>query len=65
MRQTVKRVIKFMGNERNYGPTPEEIAELRRIGIEKEVNIFLKNFFINVVFVFLCVFLRIFTLPFF
>ena len=37
MRQTVKRAIKFFGKERNYGPTPEEIAELRRIGIEKEV----------------------------
>jgi len=35
MRQTVERIIKIMGKERNYGPTPDELAELERLGIQR------------------------------
>jgi len=38
MRSTVDRIIQLMGKPRNYGPTSEEIAEMERMGIAKEMD---------------------------
>jgi len=38
MKQTVDKVVAIMGKPRNYGPTPEEIAELERKAFEREAE---------------------------
>lgn len=38
MRQTVEKIIKIMGKARNYGPTAQELAEMERAGIEKQLD---------------------------
>ncbi|XP_031567964.1 adenylate kinase 7-like [Actinia tenebrosa] len=38
MTDTVEAIKKLIGEPRNYGPTPEEIAEMERIKIEKRLE---------------------------
>jgi len=38
MKQTVEKIIEIMGNPRNYGPTPEELAEIERKETEKRLE---------------------------
>ena len=39
MEQTLEQVKKLIGEPRNYGPTPEEKAEMDRRAMEKKVSI--------------------------
>ncbi|XP_068683125.1 adenylate kinase 7-like isoform X1 [Montipora foliosa] len=38
MTKTVEQIKKLMGSPRNYGPTPEELAEMERIETEKRLQ---------------------------
>lgn len=38
MRQTVEKIIQIIGKKRNYGPTLEEIAEMKRREVERELD---------------------------
>ncbi|XP_065055319.1 adenylate kinase 7-like [Rhopilema esculentum] len=38
MKETVEKIIKIMGSPRNYGPTPEELAEMERMETEKRLE---------------------------
>lgn len=38
MKQTFDKLCDLIGKERNYGPTPEEKAELERIAQEEKVG---------------------------
>ncbi|XP_019630798.1 PREDICTED: adenylate kinase 7-like isoform X1 [Branchiostoma belcheri] len=38
MRQTVDKIIKTMGEPRNYGPTPEELEEMERKATEERLK---------------------------
>jgi len=38
MTHTVEQIKKLMGSPRNYGPTPEELAEMERIETEKRLE---------------------------
>lgn len=38
MKDTVDKIIKIMGSPRNYGPTPEELAEIERVETEKRLE---------------------------
>ena len=40
MKATVEAIKKFIGEPRNYGPTPEERAEMERIAQEERVMYF-------------------------
>jgi hypothetical protein len=36
-KQTIDRICEVIGGERNYGPTPEEKAEMERVVQEEKV----------------------------
>jgi adenylate kinase len=38
MKETVDKIIRMMGQPRNYGPTPEELAEIKRAEAEAKVK---------------------------
>ena len=38
MRDTVERIKKLMGEPRNYGPTPEELEEMKRLEEEAKLR---------------------------